>query len=126
MSECVFVRLRSQLSMGPERFEYSCPATHCLPRQWDISLYFNIPSSLSISTIAKNLSRQENPPLLLYFCQLILYLRSASMRHYLPSSILFIEESPPISPPAELPHHHQSASRGRLVSAATSLSLFTV
>lgn len=99
--------------MRPEGFEYSCPATHCLPRQWDISLCFTIPSSLSISTIAKNLSRQESPssaPPLLSAYSLFLYLRSASMRHYLPSSILFIEESPPTSPPAELPHYHQSAS----------------
>lgn len=140
---CVFVCQGKQAAScqrggvkRPEGFEHSRPAklTVCL----DNGIFPSPSPSLHPSpfpTFAKNLSRQESPssppPLLsAHVHSLFLYLRSASISHYLPSSLLFIEECPPTSPPAEQPHCHQSApivsSRGRLVSAPSSLSLFTV
>lgn len=119
---CVFVCQGKQAAScqrggvkRPEGFEHSRPAklTVCL----DNGIFPSPSPSLHPSpfpTFAKNLSRQESPssppPLLsAHVHSLFLYLRSASISHYLPSSLLFIEECPPTSPPAEQPHCHQSA-----------------
>lgn len=100
----------------PEGFYH--PVLPCSLSILDNKIYSSLsPSiypSLSLPSLKKN-SRQSpssDPPLLsTYVRSLLLYLRSASINHYLPSSILFIKESPPTFPPAERPHCHQSASR---------------
>lgn len=122
LNACVFVcpdKQAASCQQGgvkrPGGFEHSCPAklTVCLDN--GIFPSPSTPPTLSLPAFAKNLSRQERPssppPLLsAHVHSLFLYLRSASISHYLPSSILFIEECPPTSPPAEQPHCHQSAS----------------
>lgn len=119
---CVFVCQGKQAAscqrggvIGPGGFEHSRPAklTVCL----DNGIFPSPSPSLHPSAclpLLKIAADRKAPPLLLHFCQRVsipfLYLHSASISQYLPSSILFIEESPPTSPPAEQPHYHQSAS----------------
>lgn len=92
----------------------SCPA-HCLT--WTVRYFLLLHHPfihLSVSAFTKKAAESSSPvpPLLsTYVRSLLLYLRSASINHYLPSLILFIEESPPTFPPAERTHCHQSASR---------------
>lgn len=95
---------------------------------------FPLLSHPSIPALAKNLSRVEGSShpssTSVSVCPFFLSLSlSASISHYLTSSILSIEENPPTSPPAAQPHCHQSAPillQGRLVSSPSFLSLFTV
>ncbi len=101
----------------PEGFEHSRPAklTVCLDNGMfpPLSPSLHPPPSLPLLKISADSKAPPTPPPLLSAYMSILSLSlspSASIGHYLTSSILSIEENPPTSPPAEQPHCHQSAS----------------